>query len=46
MKKAICILVGFLAKGSKIFATPVDSMFYGAFGKVNSCSRYAELKNP
>lgn len=34
MRKAIFIFIGFLILGLKINAAPVDSMFYGAFGKV------------
>ncbi|TSA33211.1 MAG: virulence factor [Porphyromonadaceae bacterium] len=32
--KIICISILFLLLGLKVNATPVDSMFYGAFGKV------------
>jgi type IV secretory pathway VirJ component len=34
MKRIICISIGFLILGLKLNATPVDSMYYGAFGKV------------
>lgn len=34
MKKAIIIAIGFLIYGLNVDATTIDSMYYGAFGKV------------
>lgn len=43
MRKTIIIFIGFLILGFKINAAPVDSMFYGAFGKVTI---YLPAKEP